>query len=106
MNTEVNADDERGTVIVPQPKVCEVYYSAWSKINQHNRCRQEALDIEKKIEVKELSLRVNMSILGMCIVDSWLVFTNCTEINETQKEFYTLLPDQLINNGYDNDVLR
>ena len=41
-----NAEAEKVTVVVPQPKVCEVYYSACSKIDQHNRARQDALDLE------------------------------------------------------------
>ena len=76
---------ERVTVVVPQPEMCDIYYSACAKIDQHNRGRQEALDLEKKIEVKEWSSRVNMSILGMCIVGSWFAFTNYTESSETQK---------------------
>ena len=102
----VNADAERVTVVVPQPKVCEVYYSACAKIDQHNRARQEALDLEKKVEVKEWSARVNMSLLAMCIVDSWLAFTNCTESSENQRDYYMFLAEELIDNGYSNDAPR
>ena len=98
-----NADAERVTVTVPQPKVCEIYYSSCAKIDQHNRCRQQSLDLEKKLEVKEWSARVNMSLLAMCIVDSWLAFTHCTESSETQKDYYMHLAEELIDNCYDND---
>ena len=45
-----------------------------------------------------------MSIFGMCIIDSWLTFTNCIDSSKIQKEFYTLLSQELIDNGCDNDV--
>ena len=44
-----------------------------------------------------------MSLLAMCIVDSWLAFTHCTESSETQKDYYMHLAEELIDNCYDND---
>jgi hypothetical protein len=38
----------------------------------------------------------------MCVVDSWLAFSQCTESSETQKDFYSLLADEFIDNNYDN----
>ena len=37
------------------PEAAAAYFSAASKIDQHNRCRQDALGIEKAFEVKEWS---------------------------------------------------
>jgi hypothetical protein len=40
-----------------------------------------------------------------CVVDSWLAFSQCTESSETQKDFYSLIADELIDNK-DNNLLR
>lgn len=45
---------------------------------------------------------VNMTILGMIIVESWLAYIQCTKAKETQKEFYTYLAEELIDNTYDS----
>ena len=102
VDTTPNANAERVFVTVDQPKACEVYYSACGKIDQHNRHRQDSLNLEKKIQVRDWAKRVNISLFGMTIVDTWLVFHGCTEAPETQKEFYTLLAEELIDNSYDN----
>ena len=55
---------------------------------------------------------VKASIFAMCVVDTWLVYNGCkqsddaAQMNEqqahsTQKEFYTLLAEELIDNSYD-----
>ena len=61
-------------LIVPQPEVVETYYSSCSQVDRHNRCRQDDLTLEKKIETMDWSFRVNTSLLGICIVDSWLLY--------------------------------
>ena len=38
------------------------------------------------------------ALFGMLVVDTWLAFSVCTEAAETQKEFYTLLAEELIDN--------
>ena len=97
---------------VPHPTIAETYYATCAAIDKHNRCRQDDLAMEKKIETKEWSKRVNMSIFAMCVVDTWLVYNGCkqsddaAQMNEqqahsTQKEFYTLLAEELIDNSYD-----
>ena len=40
------------------------------KIDQHNRFRQEILDIEKKVDTSGC---VNLSIFSMCVVDAYLI---------------------------------
>jgi hypothetical protein len=90
---------------VQQPKACETYYSACGKIDGHNRHRQATLMLENKLPTKEWSRRVNMSIFGMLVVDAWLAFSACTEADETQKEFYSLLSEELIDNTYDAEGL-
>jgi hypothetical protein len=98
-----NAEPELVDLTIPQPKTAEVYYSTCAAIDRHNRCRQHDLAIEKKIKVKSWYKRVNVSIFGICIVDTWLVYNGCRQQeSETQKEFYSFLAEELIDNTYDN----
>jgi hypothetical protein len=102
VDTRANAEAERVQVTVPQPKACEIYYSACGKIDGHNRHRQATLMLENKLPTQEWSRRVNMSLFGMLVVDSWLAFSACTDATETQKEFFSLLAEELIDNTYDD----
>ncbi len=89
---------------LPRPKVCETYYSACSMIDLHDRCRQDDLMMERKIETKDWSFRGNTTLLSMCIVDSWLLYSGVQEGHQgamTQREFYTTLATELIDNCYD-----
>jgi hypothetical protein len=61
-------------IVVPQPAATDLYYSCFAKIDQHNRCRQAALEIEKVFQVNEWRFRVNSSLLAMIIVDSWMMY--------------------------------
>jgi len=54
-----------------QPEAVQLYYSVRGKIDQHNRCRQADLNIEKIIQTQSWSFRVCTTILAMIIVDSW-----------------------------------
>ena len=47
------------------------------------------------------SLRVNLSLFGMCVVDTWLVYSKCKETDEKQCEFYELLAEEMIDNQHD-----
>ena len=42
-----------------------------------------------------------MSLVGMCVVDSWLVYSKYTESEEKQQDFYEALPEELIDNKHD-----
>jgi Transposase IS4 len=70
---QLEAGLEKVEIVVPQPAVTELYYSCCTKIDQHNRCRQADLEIEKVFQVKERGFRVSFSLLAMIIVDSWMV---------------------------------
>lgn len=50
---------------VPTPKICEIYYSACSRIDHYNRSRQDDLKLERKIETKDWSFRVNTTLVSM-----------------------------------------
>jgi hypothetical protein len=62
--------------------------------------------LEQKFKTHDWSIRVNMSILSMCIVDTWRVWSRITvkereRMYETQKTFYGHLSAGLIDNNYD-----
>ena len=59
---------------VEKPKVVEKYYATCAAIDQHNRCRQDDLQLERKIRVRDWDKRVNMGILGICVVDAWKLY--------------------------------
>jgi Transposase IS4 len=100
-----DAEPNRISYTIPQPRAAEIYYSCCEKIDQHNRDRQDTLMLERKVQTKDWSLRVNMTLLGMIFVDTWKVwqqFTyNNTEAIETQKSFYGTLSAEMIDNTYD-----
>jgi hypothetical protein len=103
-----DADPERLEIIIPQPKAAELYYSACGMIDRHNRSRQDTLMLERKLGTTNWSTRVNLSIFGMIVVDTWLAYSLCTGIGrangreEKQKDFYTALAEELVDNQYDN----
>lgn len=66
--------------------------------------------MEKKIETKDWSMRVNLTIFAMIVVDTWLVYNTFKNKNRRnadnqltlQKEFYSVLAEELIDNTYDS----
>ena len=86
---DTNADPTNVQLLVPQPRATELYYSACGIIDRHNRARQDTLRLEAKLETHDWSWRVNMTILGIIVVDTWLVYSQCTETKMCQKDFYT-----------------
>ena len=94
-------------LVVPQPAAAEVYYSCCGKVDSHNRDRQDTLMLEHKVQTKEWSKRVNFSILAICVVDCWKVWKQITiKFNsevcvESQKQFYSRLATELIENNFD-----
>ena len=108
VDLEPNANPERVELTVPQPVVCEHYYNTCGKIDGHNRHRQATLQMERKLKTQDWAVRVNMSILCMIIVDSWLMWKGLLwigegqkgDFEEAQKLFYTYLSEELIDNTY------
>ena len=72
-----NAPPEFVEVVVPQPAACGIYYGSCGKIDQHNKVRQSSLMLETKLKTTLWSRRVNMTLLGMMIVDSFLLAQGC-----------------------------
>ena len=90
------------------PSVCENYYENCSQIDRHKRSRQDDLGLEKKFEVKEWSMRVNTSLLAICIVDAWKLYAGAKgdASKMSPNPFFCELADQLIENKYDRMSLR
>ena len=90
-------------VTVPQPEVAATYYSCAAQIDQQNRCRQEYLRLEQKFVTHDWSQRVNLSLLGMCLVDTWISHTGARGPAATLKQaaFHQELAIGLIDNSLD-----
>lgn len=108
---------EKVHLVVPQPAAAEIYYSACAAVDHHNRHRQDTLCIERKLVTHDWSKRVNLSILAIIIVDTWLAYKLMTFVhdenqtgeaetttNEVQKDFYCHLAAELIDNNYETVV--
>lgn len=102
--TEHGAD--RSVLTVDQPKVVEHYYSVCSRIDRHNRSRQDDLQLEKKFVTQDWTKRVNLSLLGFCIVDSWLLYSGSygDASHLSQRKFYAKLSEELIENSWDQGI--
>jgi hypothetical protein len=96
-DVDTNDDPVRVDMALDCPKVASTYYSTCGKIDQHNRCRQDTLNLEKKIQTNHWHKCVNMSIFGMIVVDSWMLYKGCTGGNQlNQNAYYKALIDALI----------
>jgi hypothetical protein len=87
-------------LVVPQPKAVEDYYASCGKIDRHNHHRMKTLCLERKLGTKEWLTRVNMSVVGMIVVDAWLAFSGCMQTKEVHKDFYASLAEELIDDLY------
>ena len=97
-----SAEPTRVELTVPQPKAAEIYYDACAMIHRHNRHWQNTLALEVKLGTHNWGMRVNLSIFGMIVVDTWLAYSQCTgNTKENQKYLYTALSEELIDNTYD-----
>jgi len=99
---ELEGGAQRVTVSVPQPVVAEIYYSCCAQIDRHNRCRQDDLRLEHKLGTHDWSQRVNISLLGVCIVDAWLLHSGARGASSLkQSDFYQNLAADFIDNTID-----
>jgi hypothetical protein len=72
---QMNCGPQRVTFQIKQPIVAELYYDCCAMVDRHNRCRQDDLMLERKFVSMDWSVRVGHSLLGMIIVDSWLLYS-------------------------------
>ena len=106
MDQTINSAAERIHFEIPQPPAAEVYYKACAGIDRHNRSRQDDLMLERKVGTKDWSVRVNLSIFGMCVVDAYYVAKGCRIYDETPARFFENLAEELIDNTYGPGVNR
>ena len=87
---------------VPRPEVCEIYYSANGKIDQHNRTRQYLLRLEKIWATKRWNSRFMYTVLcGMTCVDTFLTCASLVpdrhgETDGSFASFLSCLVDQIM----------
>jgi len=105
---QVGSHAERPVLTVPQPLVVETYYKCCAQIDRNNRCRQYEFLLERQLVTHNWSMRVNLSLLGMCVVNAWLLYAGARgpAAALTQKQFYEDLAAQLIDNTYESVGLR
>jgi len=101
--SQTGAHAERVVLTVPQPQVAETYYTCCSQIDRHNRCWQDDLRLEHRLVTHDWLMRVNLSLLGMCVVDAWMLYSEARGGTATlkQSEFYEDLAEQLIDKTFD-----
>ena len=46
---EDNAEPNNTTLIINQPKACELYYNCFAMVDRHNRCMQKYLSLKRKL---------------------------------------------------------
>jgi hypothetical protein len=96
--------------IVQQPQAAETYYNSCAKIDQHNKCRQAELMLERKVKTKEWWRRVSHSLVAMCCVDSYLLMVGCRGTRDngfsTARHFFDKLAELLIDNTFEARNLR
>jgi Transposase IS4 len=101
-----NAEPELELINIWQTEAGQVHYEGCGKINQHNRHRQESLNLEKKVQTIERSSRGNHSIFRMMVVDAYYLTQGCQ--GATSGGFWCFLEDlitALIENKYDQRAL-
>ena len=77
MSDSPNADPVCVEFEINQPRVAERYYSSNSKIDDSNRTRQDDFQLDRKLQTKDWSIRLNTSILGMNDVDTYYIGKDC-----------------------------
>ena len=89
---------------IMQTKASEIYYGACYNIDQHNRCRQESLDIWKKLQTHEWYKRANIGIFSMSVLYAWICNINAKKVEETQEVYYLKLSEEIIDNLLDANI--
>jgi hypothetical protein len=87
---------------IPQPELVSEYYKYAGVVDRHNRRRQDDLGLERKLEVKEWSLRLSTTILGMIFTDAFLLYKGSRASPEAvlpMKTFIRYLAGEMILNN-------
>ena len=73
----------------PQPSSAEILYSTKSRVYQKNRYLQDTMNMEKKWETKYWSIRINMCLVPINMVDSHIKLSQSTVDTYIQGQLYT-----------------
>jgi hypothetical protein len=92
-----DAEPQDDYQLIEQPKVSALYYTSAAKTDQHNRTRQDDLATGRKLVTQDWSKRVNLSVLSMIIVDTYLAHKHCTGSEESPNLFFHKLAEEMIN---------
>ena len=90
---------------INQPMATAIYYKGNAQIDEHNRTRQQVIQLETKLKVKEWHLRVNHTILGINDVDTYRLgkamgwWKTKTGAVQTPLQFYNELIEEMIDNN-------
>ena len=83
---ESNVSPIKVALEIPQQICSKLYYDGCFKIDHHNRKQQDNLKLKKKLGTHDLSKRVDMSLFGMLVVDTYIMYIGCTQPNEKVTE--------------------
>eukprot|EP00977_Amphora_coffeiformis_P024489 scaffold16003_cov149-Amphora_coffeaeformis.AAC.5 len=100
VDQEPNAAPEPVHLSIRQPQASKIYYDNCGRIDQHNRIRQADLKVERKYGTNDWSLRVNLSLFSICVVDSYLLWNGTTGVKESLHDFFSALAEELIDYGH------
>ena len=73
---------------MPHPEAAKHYYSACRKIDQHNCCQKQSLDLEKELGTHDWSQQLNFSLLVISVDDYWLLYDGISFSNKANKNQY------------------
>lgn len=77
-------------------------------MDRRNLRREDDFRLETNLVTHDWSMRVNLSLLGMCVVNTWLLYSGAhgTGAKLTQNQFYEDLASEHIDNTYESVGLR
>ena len=86
---------------INQPRVSERYYSRNSNIDESNHTIQDAFQLERKLQTKDLIIVANTSILGMNDVDTYYLGKACKWWDDSNPaELYYNIAEDMIDNRW------
>jgi hypothetical protein len=99
---------QRVTLEVKQPRVAELYFTSCAMIDMHYRCLRNDIMLERKYQTQDWSVRINHSLLGMVIMDSWLLYVGARGPLRSMKQrtSYETLALELIDTEFNSVGLR
>ena len=70
-----------------------MYYGTCGNIDHHKSRRHDTLRLKRKVDTNDWSKRVNQSILGMIVVDTFLCYNQLVEKSDKEGDFYLRLAE-------------